>query len=698
MSLFVINRYLGEDNEQPIVSEENHLDALKKRIKEQKREKEVVTSEIPPNESEESERTSKKKKKKKKNKTDSELNGSLTYEETNEVSKKKKTSQEDSLMEIDKEDISQEINHLHLNELAENNLKMELNDSANEEKNDRTEIHLAKSTIKKKKKKEKNKNVSNGELTDSNVKNDKSDVNLDFTILNAGKQTKGETVRRVLPDWLSNPEVVSSNLNSGPSLDEIAGNGQLDLKIIENLRSQGFTKLFPVQVRLLSWLLQCNENRKKGFWSRDTCVSAPTGSGKTLAYVLPIVEILRTRFIRKIHCLIVLPVQELALQVFKVIEKYVNNLSFEHTRLKVGLVSGAASFEKEQEALISKDSKGNFTSRIDILVATPRRLIDHIHKTSGFSLNDLQFLVIDEADRETFDWLQQLPAPHFKAPTLTLNNMLNNPIPAQKLLFSATLSQDPEKLSRLGLFHPILYTTAVVKSRDDDVNLDKEFVNNEKEEGDVGRFTSPNELTIKAIQCEEEYKPIAVYHLLKKIDHTLEKSLIFTNSCNAAHRLTLLLKSILSEKNLSIAELSGQMTSKNREQAYQKFLRGETRILICSDVLARGVDIPGIKLVISYDPPKHMRAFIHRAGRTGRAGIPGTAVFLLIPRQISMFKKLFTTAKRTIPKIKEKDFTSLAEKVNYNSHIENFKDSLEKERNKNGEKRRSMKKLHEKQK
>lgn len=284
ISKIIICRYLGEDNEQPIVSEENHLDALKKRIKEQKREKEVVTSEIPPNESEESERTSKKKKKKKKNKTDSELNGSLTYEETNEVSKKKKTSQEDSLMEIDKEDISQEINHLHLNELAENNLKMELNDSANEEKNDRTEIHLAKSTIKKKKKKEKNKNVSNGELTDSNVKNDKSDVNLDFTILNAGKQTKGETVRRVLPEWLSNPEVVSSNLNSGPSLDEIAGNGQLDLKIIENLRSQGFTKLFPVQVRLLSWLLQCNENRKKGFWSRDTCVSAPTGSGNCKIY------------------------------------------------------------------------------------------------------------------------------------------------------------------------------------------------------------------------------------------------------------------------------------------------------------------------------------------------------------------------------------------------------------------------------
>lgn len=107
------------------------------------------------------------------------------------------------------------------------------------------------------------------------------------------------------------------------------------------------------------------------------------------------------------------------------------------------------------------------------------------------------------------------------------------------------------------------------------------------------------------------------------------------------------------------------------------------------------MDIPGIKLVISYDPPKHMRAFIHRAGRTGRAGVPGTAVFLLIPRQVSIFKKLFTTAKRIVPKIKEKDFTSLAGKVNYNNHIENLKDSLEKERNVNSEKRKPLKKGNE---
>ena len=141
------------------------------------------------------------------------------------------------------------------------------------------------------------------------------------------------------------------------------------------------------------------------------------------------------------------------------------------------------------------------------------------------------------------------------------------------MLFSATLSQDPEKLSRLGLFHPILYTTAIIKGRDDDVNLDKEF-----EEGNVGRYSSPSELTMKSIECAEEYKPLAVYHLLTNIDLRTNKALVFTNSCNSVHRLTLIVKSLLNGKEIEIAELSGQLNSKKREQEYQKFLHGETQV------------------------------------------------------------------------------------------------------------------------
>lgn len=109
--------------------------------------------------------------------------------------------------------------------------------------------------------------------------------------------------------------------------------------------------------------------------------------------------------------------------------------------------------------------------------------------------------------------------------------------------------------------------------------------------------------------------------------------------------------------------------------------------------MARGVDIPGIKLVISYDPPKHMEAFIHRAGRTGRAGVPGTAVFLLIPRQVPVFKKLLTDAKRPVPDIEVEDCTSLAQEINYETHVQNLKESLEKERSDIFKKRKSRNKF-----
>lgn len=320
---------MGDDDEEQTISEEHHLLALKKRIEERKKERgvEPPTSEILPDESNEIEKTPKKKKQKKKSKDDSKLNGSLNCEVSvekeekignlnvskefsNDIPKKKKKhKKEDNSTEVN-DDISQEMTNLDLNELTENNqiqksakkkrksnvteiindlkdvngdLKMEVdtNNENNDIKSETDEIKNQVTKSKKKKNKETNENISIKESSGEST-NLSEDVSKNFTILKAGKQTKGEMVKRVLPDWLANPEVVSSNLNSGPSLDEITEKRQLDLKIIENLKSQGFTKLFPVQIRLLSWLLECNENRKKGLWSRDTCVSAPTGSGNII--------------------------------------------------------------------------------------------------------------------------------------------------------------------------------------------------------------------------------------------------------------------------------------------------------------------------------------------------------------------------------------------------------------------------------
>lgn len=132
------------------------------------------------------------------------------------------------------------------------------------------------------------------------------------------------------------------------------------------------------------------------------------------------------------------------------------------------------------------------------------------------------------------------------------------------------MSQDPEKLSRLGLFQPRLFTT-VVTDKDTDINLDKVA-------GDfVGRYTSPGELTELAVECNSYYKPIVLYQLLTRHD-IIPKTLVFTNSGQAAHRLALLMQLLLSERNVTVGELSAQLASKQRESVLGKFANAEIHV------------------------------------------------------------------------------------------------------------------------
>ncbi|XP_011864963.1 PREDICTED: probable ATP-dependent RNA helicase Dbp73D [Vollenhovia emeryi] len=635
MSLFVMNRYEGE-GEKVVENETNHLSELLKKIEERKRQRTVAS------------------------------NKSALGQDGNDLEepggKKKK-----KLLKAEKADDS------HI-----------VDNSAGSEKIDERIAETAEvSTKKKKKKKRKKKDIESEqhsaaldknleERDDTFAEEDKDTAEKDispqdnFVVLGARSRKKQREAKRVLPDWLAHPEVISADLNSGPTLEELQS--ILDAKLVEVLRANGITKLFPVQSSIIKWLHKCRTDRKLGWWLRDTCVSAPTGSGKTLAYVLPIVQELQTRLVPKIRCLIVLPVQELAAQVHKVMVAYTS-----HTSLKAGLLSGAFPFEQEQNSIIKRTERGMYLSTVDIVIATPGRLLDHILKTPGFSLDSLRFLVIDEADRAT-EWLQYLPEPHSRAPILTLGNMRSSKvIPAQKLLFSATLSQDPEKLNRLGLFQPRLFTT-VVTDKDTDVNLDKIA-------GDfVGRYTSPGELTELAVECTSHYKPIVLHQLLTRHD-IIPKTLVFTNSGQTAHRLALLMQLLLSERNVAVGELSAQLASKQRESVLAKFANSEIRVLISSDALARGLDILDVQLVVSYDLPKHIKGYIHRAGRTGRAGKPGTAVSILTGNQVGIFKQMLSGAHKTVPNIEQMELHASAKAVDYQGHFEKLKEILEKEKN-----------------
>ncbi|PVU94321.1 hypothetical protein BB561_002629 [Smittium simulii] len=208
-----------------------------------------------------------------------------------------------------------------------------------------------------------------------------------------------------IPEWIRTPKVIDSS-ESISILDE---RFNLSPQTIENCKKEGIESLFSVQVASLPLLKSNYVSLKYSMNVRDLCISAPTGSGKTLAYVIPIIEKLIPRVIRRLRALVVLPTRELASQVKKVFDNFTRG-----TSLKVGLASGEYSFQKEQLSLVHDTISSSYdeSSKVDILVCTPGRLIDHILQTANFSLDSLETLVMDEADRLLSqgynDWLSKL--------------------------------------------------------------------------------------------------------------------------------------------------------------------------------------------------------------------------------------------------------------------------------------------------
>lgn len=236
-------------------------------------------------------------------------------------------------------------------------------------------------------------------------------------------------------------------------------------------------QLFPVQVECLQHFR--DGGRQRDF---DLLVSAATGSGKTLAFAIPIVQNLIKRVVCRVRAVVVLPTRDLALQVKKTFDDLCAG-----EKLRIGLAVGASSFSVEQSNLMldnyaalahlfdegSADSKERWSSKVDILVATPGRLVDHITSTPGFTLDHLEFLVIDEADRlmsQHYQGWLDVVYKHLKHHTAMLlpsivhrqSSLPILPKRVQKMLFSATLTRNPEKLESLKLKNPIYVTVSQI--------------------------------------------------------------------------------------------------------------------------------------------------------------------------------------------------------------------------------------------
>ena len=333
--------------------------------------------------------------------------------------------------------------------------------------------------------------------------------------------------------------------------------------------------------------------------------------------------------------------------------------------LKVALVAGKKDFQSEQAVLVRQsvgpDGKVTWASNADVVVATKGRLLDHIDKTEGFDLTHVRFFVIDEADRQMEDiyddWLSQIEAAMYKpkpgvvgayhrsVPGQTVVGTKDIVMYPQKLLFSATLSQNPEKLEHLSLFMPMLYTYKGFGQWSGEAKVKKE--SDSVVDGNTGaaknqdQFSAPENLKEMFMDCKAAEKPLVLLHFI--INKNYENVLCFANSVESAHRLYLLAKQM---KGVSVAELSSNVHTEKRERIIRKFERGQIKLLICSDVMTRGMDIENVKYVFSYDAPSYIETYIHRVGRTARANKTGTAITLLEGKEAFHFKKMLRDSQR----------------------------------------------------
>jgi ATP-dependent RNA helicase DDX51/DBP6 len=287
-----------------------------------------------------------------------------------------------------------------------------------------------------------------------------------------------------------------------------------------------------------------------------------------------------------------------------------------------------------------------------------------------------RFLVIDEADRmmstiQQDGWLTALetavytrgrarPPPHLTAAALLLGPPA---VPLQKLLFSATLSQDPELLEQLNLFEPKLFR-CVVPAR----------MRIQDGAQEAGEFSLPSTLRQEYLACDPGRRPLLVSQLVKA--RGLKRVLVFTHQAATVHRLALLLANL----GHATGELHSQV--KHRRKLLNQLEAGGLQLLVCSDALARGIDIASLDGVISYDAPSHLKTYVHRAGRTARAGGQGTAITLCEANQVKGFLKMLRDGNIAgVEKVEVAEAELEAAEEGYKQSVEKTKTDLEEEKN-----------------
>ncbi len=367
----------------------------------------------------------------------------------------------------------------------------------------------------------------------------------------------------------------------------------LDLapEILKSLTESGYLTPTPIQAQAIPLVLQ----------GCDLMAGAQTGTGKTAAFALPVLQKLlpfasssTSPARHAVRALILVPTRELAIQVEASVKAYAK-----HTQLRSLVVFGGVDIKTQTPKL---------KAGVEILVATPGRLLDHIEMKS-VQLNQVQILVLDEADR----MLDMGFMPDLKRILALL------PKVRQNLMFSATFSNEIKKLSEEFLNAPTLI--------------------------EVARSNATAENVIQKVYLvAHEDKHALLAQLLRGSDAT--QAIVFTKTKLTASRLARQLQ----REGVAADAIHGDKSQLERMQALDAFKSGKVSVLIATDVAARGLDIDHLPMVINYEIPHAPEDYVHRIGRTGRAGASGTAISLVSPDEERYLQEIEKLIKREIPK------------------------------------------------